>query len=611
MISLATRSVVVPGAFGPQALGLLGFVLLAASTAAVAQRRDDPYKSIPLSSVLFSVSHDIAILPERPDFLAPPERLLLAGENASDALDGRDATAAAPSGAVDAPLEQPDRPVRVAEADPKPAGGAVKATNASAGPVMLASAIEAGVPEPEASAEPLLTELYRGNNAQYKRALHREPTGNTIPRHTTADYSDLPPDTADSRLSLKDVVIYTLKNNPDIGIALYQSEDSRYAIRGAQAAFLPSVDLSAAAGLENAFIEDGEGSYGLNRREASIRVSQRLFDFGRSSQALKRAKALYQSRELAYKDTVEDTVFRAVSAYLDLLSQTELLENARLNVAEHEEIYELVRLNYSGGNTSEAELKRAQTRLDRARTAALDFENRRENAIGNFINVVGLRPGLLVAPQIDVGPAFRLTETTLDETLFGHDKLQAVVRDGNSIEHQEKAAKRAYLPEISLEVTGRYQDNVLANTAFSTEGRAMVAATWNLYDGGGARARVNQLRARARENEQRLIKQRNELRQEAINILSVLRTTQDKKEIFDEQVDSSKRVVTLYSKQFEAGRRTLLELLDAQADFAAAREESIANKYENLSAAFASLRFQNILTPTLSDQLSFRYDQEI
>lgn len=449
------------------------------------------------------------------------------------------------------------------------------------------------------------SKLTDGNEEQYDTALNRKEVKTTQPQVAATDLFFDPPDTDDETLTLRDVVIYTLKNNPDIGIARWQTEDSRFAVEGARAPFRPNVELLGRSGLESVYSESGVGTYNQNRREASIRLVQRLYDFGRSSQLLKRAKALNQSRELAYYDSVEDTVFRATSVYLDLLATSELLENAVQNVEEHVAIVNLVELSYKGGNTSEAELKRATTRLDRARTTAIDFENRLEQVIGDFRAITGLEPGKLVEPTVDISSAERLNRDTIDSIIASHFAVQSFVRDGNSLTHQIKAANRALLPEVNIELTGRYQDNVLGNTDYTTEGRALLSARWNLYDGGAARARTGQLRARKSENEQRIIKLRNELKQEARNIISVLRTTDDKKSIFDEQVESSTRVVDLYFKQFEAGRRTLLELLDAQADLAEAREESIANRFENLSASFASMRFQNTLTPTLADQLQF------
>ncbi|MEM9704446.1 MAG: TolC family protein [Pseudomonadota bacterium] len=447
--------------------------------------------------------------------------------------------------------------------------------------------------------------LLDGDEEQYEAALSRPPVKTTNSRRFVNDALILPPNLAGTALSLRDVIIYTLKNNPDIGIARWQAEDSRAAIGGARAAYLPQVELSGATGLESTYNESGVGTYLLNRREASARVTQRIYDFGRSSQAIKRTKALYQARDLLFRDIVEDTLFQAISAYLDLLATSELLQNARDNVAAHERIVALVQLSFDGGNTSEAELKRARSRLDRARTAALDLENRREQAIGRFREVTGLEPGTLIEPRLDVGEAYALNEQSVDAIMSRSFLLQSILREGNSVRHQLKAVKRTFLPDVSIEVTGRYQDNLLGVTDFNTEGRAMLAATWTLYDGGAARARGKQLAAREREVEQRLLKERNLLKQDAFNIISVLRTSSDKTQILVEQVEASERVIDLYFKQFEAGRRTLLELLEAQAELAEAREENIANKFENMSASFASLRFQNVLAQQLADQLDF------
>lgn len=206
-------------------------------------------------------------------------------------------------------------------------------------------------------------------------------------------------------------------------------------------------------------------------------------------------------------------------------------------------------------------------------------------------------------PVLDVSAAYNLTALNLDDMLAGNPALQSALRDTNSLRHQIEASKKAHLPELALNVTGKYQEQVLGNNPGQNEARAMITATWNAYDGGLAKTRTKQLRARERENQQRLLKARNELKQDAYNIMSVLRTSRSKTDIFISQVDASARVVELYFKQFEAGRRTLLELLDAQADLSTAQEERIANKYENLSASFASLRFQNMLSTSLVEQM--------
>lgn len=449
-----------------------------------------------------------------------------------------------------------------------------------------------------------LESLHDGDPVQGALALDFTVVGNTNPNNQVNSYFVDAPDTDGQVLRLRDVLIFTLKNNPDIGIARWQSEDARSAVRAARAPMLPQVDMTAASGVEGTYGEEFDSVIGLHRSEASLRVSQLLYDFGRTDQGLKRAKSLLQSQELLRRDVVEETVYAAISAYLDLLGTSQLLDNANQNVEAHDKIVSLVEKNFNGGNASEAELKRAQSRLDRARTAALDVDNRRERAVSTFRRVTGLEPSTLTEPTLDVSLAYELTQETLDIYVAENPVVQATMRDINSFDHQIIAAERANLPEISLQVASGLKDNVLGGEPWTADSRAMVAASWSVYDGGSSSARKRQLVARRRETEQRLIKVRNELKQDAYNIMSVLRTSQNKSDIFVEQVRDSERVMDLYTKQFQAGRRTLLELLDAQADLSSAREESIATRYENLAAAFAAMRFQNLLTYSLSDQMN-------
>ncbi|MEM9169644.1 MAG: TolC family protein, partial [Pseudomonadota bacterium] len=313
-----------------------------------------------------------------------------------------------------------------------------------------------------------------GDDAQFKASLSRAPTETTIEGDHPNGYFVDPPPTRGETLSLRDVIVYTLKNNPEIGIARWRTEDTKNAIRGARAAIYPTVDLAAAAGVESLRPEGGELTDPLNRRESTLRVTQRVYDFGRSAQVIKRARALNQSQELQQRDQTEAVVLGAVNADLDLLAADRLLQNAKDNVAAHEKIIRLVRLSFEGGNVSESEVKRAQTRLDRARTDMIDFENRREAAINNFRRITGLEPGDLVEPQIALDGAYVLTEQTIDAVLADHPVIQSLLRDGNSLKHQLKAVKRAYLPEFDVEVTGRFQENVLGNEQWNSEARALL-----------------------------------------------------------------------------------------------------------------------------------------
>ncbi|RFB05093.1 TolC family protein [Parvularcula marina] len=437
--------------------------------------------------------------------------------------------------------------------------------------------------------------LHDGDAEQYQKALEPIVTKSTLKRDDINQYFIAPPDNSGDQMRLEDVLIYTLSNSPRIGAARWRAEDARYAVRASRADMMPQVQLGGASGVEGTHLEGQPRVSILQRSEAYVRIRQRIFDFGRTSNSIKRAKSLQYARELEKRDTVEDTAVAAINAYLNLISAEQLVASSEENITAHEDIVSLVQKNFDAGNISEAELKRAMTRLDRARTNLIDLQNRRQRAIGDFRRITGLEPGPLVVPAMDLSQAYELKSENMDEFLQHNPAMQALLREMQSIRHQSRAVARESLPDIDLQVSTAYKENILGAESWASDARAMVTATWQAYDGGQSSAKRGQLNARENETRQLLLELRGELKQDAYNIISVLQTSQDKRDILREQVDASERVVELYKKQFEAGRRSLLDLLDAQSDLSVAREELIVTTFENTSASIGSLRIQNIL----------------
>lgn len=404
-------------------------------------------------------------------------------------------------------------------------------------------------------------------------------------------------------LGFRDVVLYALRRNPSIEVAFWQAQDAKYAVWAARSARLPDVTLTAATGPEETRLEDPPDGTTMTRADAEVRLSQPLTDFGRTHADIQRARALRQSRDLQYHDKVEETLHDICNVYLDLLSTDQLRKAADENVVAHERILTLVEKGVRGGYLSEAELRQVEVRLDRAKSILLDTEEGYQRALSAFRRVTGLTPSKLTPPQLDLSDAYRLSFEAIDLFLIENHRYQSTLREIASLQHQISAAKRAYFPTLSVEVVGTIRDNVLGNVQTTTAGSALVSMSWGLFDGGRAIATAGQLRARRNETEARLRLLREELREDAYNVVTVLQNTQRRRTIVERQVAAARDVTSLYRKQFEAGRRTLLDFLDAQDEVFSAINEDIASRYELQSAEFAALRFENRLTATLAEQL--------
>ena len=403
---------------------------------------------------------------------------------------------------------------------------------------------------------------------------------------------------AKGKMTLAQVARHTVANNPDIGIARAQDDDAGAGVGIALAQLGPTVSYSADTGPEHTFATDTEISTDARRTEASVTLSQPIFDFGKTLFDVSRASALKQSSDYRRDAKALDVLYDTVTAYLAVLELDMQIANSQANVAAHQKMYSIVQLNEQGGNGTTADLQKAQTRLDAARSEVLDFQAQRRTAASQFERLTGWAPGALQMPS--PGASKRVASTQDAAAYAGTDPLLlSFKQDKLSLEAQINALAAGYLPEVSLDVSAHVQQNVSGVNPITTSQRAMVSLQGTLFDSGDKFAKITQLRARIRETDYRYQRALDNLTFDLGDADRVLSTAGDKLGNIAARIASGQKVVDLYTQQFEGGTRTVFELLDAQQELSAARSEQITARFDVMRAKYHQLR----LTGELGDVL--------
>jgi len=135
--------------------------------------------------------------------------------------------------------------------------------------------------------------------------------------------------------SLQDEIARLIDTHPQLKGARDNVAAADEGIDSAFAAFLPSVDSSADFGREitdsPGTRSDRGGSPTVWRESASLTISQTVFDGFGTPAALATAKIGKSIAEVALNSTQQNLLFAAISAYLDVLRNTRLLELAGAN----------------------------------------------------------------------------------------------------------------------------------------------------------------------------------------------------------------------------------------------------------------------------------------
>jgi len=366
---------------------------------------------------------------------------------------------------------------------------------------------------------------------------------------------------------LEDVVKETITSNPDVLIAGSERDSVEQQMEQARAGFFPQADITLGTGWEYndnpATRAGGHGSRNLNRDEAEIFVRQLIYDGHGTESEFERNRARVNSRAYATFSTAEVIGLKTVDAYLSVLKAQKLVQLAVTNLKNHQQTYNRIVKRGEQGVGSKADVQQALGRLALAKTNLMAEENNLQDAVAAYLNVVGSQPMHLEEPQTPDN----LLPASLDEAttvaLENHPRLKSADADVDAAREQYDAAKSLFYPRVHLELSGTNNDNLDGISGSNKDAQAMVRARYN-FTGGKDIARrqetVYQL-DQAKEIRARTHRQVVESMQLSWHAYE---TAKSQLEYFKTHVDASKQALLAYRKQFNIGKRTLIDLLDQE-----------------------------------------------
>lgn len=400
------------------------------------------------------------------------------------------------------------------------------------------------------------------------------------------------------KTELADIIQTTIETNPEIAIAAAQEEDASIGIKIAKAAYHPTVDFTLSKGRESTFTKTTR-SENIDREEANIQINHTFFNFGGTKNAVERRNALLKSAKLRKTDATGKIALEVTEAYIGFLKQTSLSDIAKKNIDSHKEIAKFVMLSEEGGNSTIADVKRVETRLDSAKSAKLNSDDALKDTITAFKRLTGVSPYEIKRPKKLVPRIKKNIKEQWRTVAAKNPKLLSLEADRLSLEKQLKQQQSTLLPEVFGLVEANYKDNVGGESGLNRDVRGMVGVRVRLYDGGARLGAAEQIQARISEADARHIKLHRELTENLENNNNELSSSKEKTEFLASSLQAARKVITLYTQQFKAGERTPFEMIDAQRDLFRAGQDSINHRYDTIIATYRDLRLRGILVKNL------------
>lgn len=391
--------------------------------------------------------------------------------------------------------------------------------------------------------------------------------------------------------TLRDAIDRAIHSNPEVLASASRRLQADEGAKGARAGYLPRLDMNLGRGREWLDSPDtrivGINDQLMTRREATVTLTQMLFDGFAVKSEVKRQEARVASTAYNVAATAEDLALRVVTAYLEVLRRQETVAEAQDNLDAHERIYRQIRILAEGGVGRRADIDQAETRLALARASLRQEQGSLRDAQVSYLRLVGTAPQSLEVPPPADASLPDSEARVIDEALHAHPSVKAAEADVAIASAANAGAKAALSPQVNLELASSRSNDVIRGQV--NDRSIMLRLRYNLFRGGADRARIAETGYQVQEAGEVLNRVRTEVQENASLAYNANVTARDRMEALERYVASSVATREAYLKQFSIGQRSLLDLLNSEGEVFNARQAYTTGKFALLAGGYRVL----------------------
>ncbi|MCE3027111.1 MULTISPECIES: TolC family outer membrane protein [unclassified Salinicola] len=403
--------------------------------------------------------------------------------------------------------------------------------------------------------------------------------------------------------SLTEAVTQAVMQYPTTRTEMARYQQNLDDARAQRGAYLPSLSLEGRVGYganESETSGVSQDSDPHSYRRAQLTLSQLIWDGNTTIERIRQAdeQSNYQRWQVAA--VANQVGLTTIQAYLDVLRSQRLVELAQRNVDTHQRIAADIRRRSDLGAGTATDTIQVDGRMAQAQASLIAARNNLDDATSAFLRYVGETPrNLTLPPAADMSRVPQSFDAAMAMATAQNPLVVAASHSIAAAQHEVAAERGDFLP------TFRAEASRLASRDYDFEGdsaddwNADLVMSWNLYRGGidlaQMRSREDALRAVRYDSDRSLREIRDELRL-AWNARDYLTSQLP---FLSRHVEASQQTRVNYRKQFDIGRRTLLDMLDSETELYDAERSQVEAEFSLRRANYRLLAATGQLLDTL------------
>ena len=324
-------------------------------------------------------------------------------------------------------------------------------------------------------------------------------------------------------------------------------------------------------------------------RTSLLRVQQPLWAGGRIDAGIDAARSRHQASDTAIQEAKQEIVLRIITAYIEALRQQARQETLAQGVREHERLLGLISRRVEHDASPRVDRDLAQSRLYQSSNDLSAVTQALANALTQMSQLSGMPVRKVSALDADGMPGERTREALLEQAIAWSPTLHRLSFEEEAAQADVELKRASYKPQVSLRFENSKASAPLNGIpAYSTNRVLLVVEA---QTGAGLSALSGVDSALAKLDAARL------QRETAVRDLQE-RLSMDWDELLAARMrfenaslasKASKEVVESYTRQFTAGRKTWLDVLNTVRE---STQSDVAASDASAQAAGASLRLK-------------------
>jgi adhesin transport system outer membrane protein len=387
--------------------------------------------------------------------------------------------------------------------------------------------------------------------------------------------------------TLQDAIGTMLQTNPEIRSMAHNRLGRDQEVKQARSGYLPELNFTAGVGIADYQEPESDNA---NPYLYTLGVRQNVFTGFATNNEVDRQKARVQSQAYSLQGASENTALRTAEVYLNVLRQQELHRLSQDNLDSHVRIADQINLRSESGVASKSDSDQVAARLSLAQANVVATNTNLVDAHTNYLAVVGHLPTDLQEPTPPDSLMPASLEEAESEAIKMHPTLKSAGADLEARQKQYEVAKAPYWPIIDLEVDQNWEKDYTSPTQGKIDSlTAMARLRYNFFRGfkdEARRAETVELVSEAREI-------RNNTHRQVVESMRLswmaYQAVKDQIKYLEQRVEFSTGTIDAYTKQFNLGKRTLLDVLDSEAEVIDAKRALVAARYDGLYAQYRIL----------------------